>query len=72
MAEFVFYIDVPYHEMMALYKGQAQRVVVKDRLGKTISLPAMRFQPYLSQYGVKGWFRLLTTDEGKFIRLSPL
>lgn len=72
MSEFVFHVSVPYHEMMALYKGQAQRVVVRDRLGRTISLPAIRFQPFMSQYGVKGWFRLETTVEGKFVSLTQL
>lgn len=70
--EYIFHINVPYHEMMALYKGQAQRVVVRDRQGRTISLPATRFQPFMSHQGVKGWFRLETSAEGKFISLTPL
>ena len=70
--EYIFHINVPYNEMMALYKGQAQRVVVVDRQGRKISLPAIKFQPYLSHRGVVGWFKLQTAADGKFISLIPL
>ncbi len=69
MPEYLFYIDVPYHEMLALYNGQAQRVMVMDRAGRKISVPAIRFKPFMTHAGVKGWFTLQTTEEGKFIQL---
>lgn len=72
MLEYTVYVDVPYHEMMALYKGVAQRIMVRDEQGRSISLPAIKFQPYLSQRGVKGWFTLTTTGEGRFVSLAPL
>ena len=70
--EYTFYIDVSYHEMEYLYKGIAQRIIVKETQGRTISIPAIRFQPYLRYSGVQGWFKLTTSAEGKFISLKPL
>ncbi|MCM2681156.1 DUF2835 family protein [Echinimonas agarilytica] len=70
MADFKFQVSLSYHEMQALYKGRAQRVIVQDMYGRTISLPALKLKPFLSHNGVHGKFLLKTSIEGKFISLT--
>ncbi|WP_224745901.1 DUF2835 family protein [Neiella litorisoli] len=70
--DYQIYVDVSYHELQALYNGAAQRVVVREKGGKTISLAAVHFKPFLTHAGIRGWFLLKTAADGKFISLRRL
>ncbi|MBW8190274.1 DUF2835 domain-containing protein [Neiella marina] len=65
------HVNVSYHELQALYKGAVQRIIVLDRSGKTVSLPASHFMPFITHRGIYGWFNLQTSESGKFISLQP-
>lgn len=65
-----FALNIDYNHFMALYKGHAQRVVVSDFTGRTISIPAPRLIPFLTHSGIQGQFELLTDQNAKFVALN--
>jgi len=67
-----FALNISYNDFMALYRGHAQRVVVRDHLGRTISIPAPRLIPFLTHSGIQGRFELLTDQNSKFRELNQL
>lgn len=64
-------ISLPADEYLRVYQGSANRVVVRSREGRTVSLPARHLQPYLSHDGVYGSFVLTFDKDGKLISLLP-
>lgn len=69
---YLFALNIDYNRFMALYKGHVQRVVVRDVSGRTVSIPASRFVPFLNHSGVQGRFELLTDENAKFVALNKL
>ncbi|KUI99451.1 hypothetical protein VRK_15350 [Vibrio sp. MEBiC08052] len=70
MKYFYFSLYIPYQEYLAHYSGSASHLVVKTDNGLTLQLPATHFRPYLTQFGLKGRFRLTTDAQYKFQRLE--
>ncbi len=65
-------ISLPAEEFLRVYQGTANRVLLRSRDGKSVSLPAGRLQPFLTHEGVYGSFELSFDDQGKFIALKRL
>lgn len=59
-------------EFLRVYQGTANRVLLRSREGKTVSLPAGRLQPFLTHEGIYGRFELNFDAQGKFISLRRL
>ena len=65
-------LALPAERYLAWYRGQAGRVLVHARDGRSISLPAHHLRPFLSHEGVYGSFELTFTGEGKLVSLERL
>lgn len=65
-------IALPAEEFLRVYQGSANRVFLRSREGKSVSLPAGRLQPFLGHEGIYGSFVLTFDDQGKFISLERL
>ncbi len=65
-------ISLPAEEFLRVYRGTANRVLLRSREGKSVSLPAGRLQPFLSHEGIYGSFELSFDAAGKFISLRKL
>lgn len=65
-------LALPAERYLAWYRGQAGRVLMHARDGRSISLPAHHLRPFLSHEGVYGSFELTFTDEGKLVSLERL
>lgn len=65
-------ISLPAEEFLRVYQGTANRVLLRSRAGKSVSLPAGRLQPFLTHEGVYGSFELSFDADGKFISLRRL
>lgn len=65
-----FSVQISYHEFQALYKGEANKVLVVDDFGRRIQLPAVKFLPYLDQSGISGTFKLVTDKQNRFQSLQ--
>lgn len=72
MKTYHFRLSVNYQEFEKLYRIPNTVVKVHSVEGPTIQLPAMRFVPYFTQLGVRGFFQLQLTDENKFHKLVCL
>lgn len=72
MQQLIVDLALPADRFLAWYKGQADRVLMRSRDGRSISLPAHHLRPFLTHEGVHGSFVLTFTDEGKLLSLERL
>ena len=72
MPSLVLDIALPAERLLAVYQGQANRILVRSRDGTRVSLPAHHLRPFTTAAGVFGSFEMEFTDEGKLIRLRRL
>ncbi|MDX9687564.1 DUF2835 domain-containing protein [Halopseudomonas formosensis] len=72
MQQLIVDLALPADRFLAWYKGQADRVLMRSRDGRSISLPAHHLRPFLTHEGVHGSFVLKFTDAGKLVCLERL
>ena len=72
MQQLIVDLALPADRFVAWYKGQADRVLIRSRDGRSISLPAHHLRPFLTHEGVYGSFVLTFTDEGRLLSLERL
>jgi hypothetical protein len=72
MKSYHFRININYQEFEKLYRTPNVVVKVRSEQGLMIQLPAMRFVPFFTQLGVRGYFELQLSDENKFLKLTCL
>lgn len=72
MQELIIDLALPAERYLAWYRGQAGRVVMRSRDGRSVSLPAHHLRPFLTHEGVYGSFVMRFTDEGKMVSLERL
>ena len=65
-------LALPAERYLAWYQGQAGRVLMHARDGRSISLPAHYLRPFLTHEGVYGSFVLTFTDAGKLVSFERL
>ncbi|OZB42017.1 MAG: hypothetical protein B7X50_05610 [Alishewanella sp. 34-51-39] len=54
------------------YRGEVRYVIVTADSGERIQLAFRHFQPYLSQLGIRGRFRLTVNAAGDFLQLEKI
>lgn len=64
-------ISLSAEEFLKVYRGSANRVFIRSREGRSVSLPARHLQPFLTHEGVHGSFILTFDQNGKMISLVP-
>lgn len=64
-------ISLSADEFLKVYQGSANRVFIRSREGRSVSLPARHLQPFLTREGVHGSFILTFDQNGKMISLVP-
>lgn len=72
MPSLVFDLNLSAERMQLVYQGQANRVVVKSRDGRNVSVPAHHFRQFLSHSGVHGSFVLEFSEAGELLSLRRL
>lgn len=72
MQQLIVDLALPAERYLAWYRGQAGRVLMYARDGRSISLPAHHLRPFLSHEGVYGSFVLTFTGEGRLVSLERL
>ena len=72
MPSLVLDIALPAEKLLAVYQGRANRILIKSREGRNVSLPAHHLRPFLTNAGVFGSFEMEFTPEGQLIRLRRL
>lgn len=64
-------VSLPADEFLRVYQGTANRVYIRSREGRSVSLPARHLQRYLTREGIYGSFVLDFDQQGKLISLRP-
>lgn len=72
MPSLVLDISLTAEEFVAVYQGRANRVLLRSRDGRKVSLPAHHLRPYLGHSGVRGTFELEFSGDGKLLNLRRL
>ena len=72
MQQLIDDLALPADRFLSWYRGQASRVLMRSRDGRSISLPAPHLRPFLTHEGVHGSFVQKFTDEGKLLSLERL
>jgi len=73
MKESRFRLDFTANDLMKYYHGQATQVVATTDAGYSIQFPARALRAYVDKQGaVKGYFRILYTDDNKFVRIDKI
>jgi len=72
MACVVLDIYLPADRLQAVYRGDANRVLVVSRDGRRINLPAHHLRPFITHSGVRGSFELEFDDAGLLLALRRL
>jgi len=72
MPNLVLDIALPADRLLAVYQGQANRILVRSRDGTRVSLPAHHLRPFTTTMGVYGSFEMEFSDDGKLICLRRL
>lgn len=72
MQQLIIDVALPAERYLAWYRGDAKRVLMRSRDGRSISLPAHHLRPFLTHEGVYGSFVMRFTSEGKMVSLERL
>ncbi|MDN3483999.1 DUF2835 family protein [Pseudoalteromonas sp. Scap03] len=70
MIEHYFSMHLSYTKCMDYYHGRYSSIQVTADSGKTIRFSAHHLRPFISSLGIRGRFRLILSNENKFIRLE--
>ncbi|MDX1301736.1 DUF2835 domain-containing protein [Photobacterium sp.] len=65
MTTYTFSLNITYQSFLNHYSGAASTVIVVTENGLKLQLPASRFRPFLTQLGVKGYFRVRVDSRNK-------
>ncbi len=72
MASLTLDIALPADILRAIYQGRANRVMLRSRDGRKVSLPAHHLRPFLQHDGIYGTFVLEFSGKGELLSLSRL
>ena len=72
MPSLVLDISLPAERFLAVYRGNANRVLLFSRDGRKVSLPAHHLRPFLSHNGIYGVFELKFSNTGELLELRQL
>ena len=72
MPSLVLDIALPADRLLAVYEGRANRILIRSREGRSVSLPAHHLRPFVTSEGVFGSFQMEFDREGKLTALRRL
>ncbi len=59
-------------QLRAVYQGHANRIMLRSRDGRRVSLPAHHLRPFLTHHGVQGAFVMDFSPAGELLALRRL
>lgn len=69
---YYFQLDVSYSECKQLYLPGNQSAVMTAETGQRVQVPIVHLRQYVTDAGIQGRFRLITTRTHKFIKFDKL
>ena len=72
MLHYTFRLGLSTEQLLALYRGEAQRLSVVSEQGLRIELPVHHLRRFVGHGGIHGRFRQTTDENHRFIDLERL
>ncbi|WP_263142116.1 DUF2835 domain-containing protein [Pseudomonas sp. RIT-PI-AD] len=72
MPSLVLDIALSAEHLRAVYRGHANRIMLRSRDGRRVSLPAYHLRPFLTHQGVQGSFVMEFSASGELLELRRL
>lgn len=72
LLRYTFRLSLSGEQLLALYRGTAQRLSVMSEQGLRIELPIHHLRRFVGHGGIYGRFRLTTDENHRFIDLERL
>ena len=72
MPSYTFRLSLNSDQLLALYRGDAKRLLVQSEQGLRIELPAQHLRRFIGHSGIHGHFRLQTGENHRFIDLERI
>ncbi len=72
MRQYRFYLELKHEQVLAFYHGHITAVQVLTDESLRLQLDLSHFRRFFTHFGVRGYFVLTTSAEGKFIRLEKI
>lgn len=72
MPSLVLDIALPADRLLAVYRGRANRVLLRSRDGTRVSLPVHHLRPFVTLEGVFGSFEMEFAEQGQLLGLRRL
>ncbi|WP_076413630.1 DUF2835 domain-containing protein [Shewanella sp. UCD-KL12] len=69
---FYFSMNISYHDFQQYYRGQADKVEVRDTKGRVLWIHGRHFRRFLTSLGIQGQFKLVLTEQGELVSLCKL
>ncbi len=69
---FHFRVSIPKEELMRVYTGSAQVLVVRTEEGPSIQLDANHLRAFTTMQGIHGRFKLTVNSKNKFLSLKQV
>ncbi|MCF7499335.1 MULTISPECIES: DUF2835 domain-containing protein [Pseudoalteromonas] len=72
MNEYYFSLYLSYSKCLDYYHGKYKSVQVTEDGGKTVRFDAEHLRPFISSIGIRGRFRLILTEQNRFLKLEKV
>ncbi len=72
MPSVVLPVSLSKDKWLRFYRGEIKTVQATSMDGRSIRLPAGVFQPFVTENGVLGVFRVTFDDQNRFLRIERL
>ncbi len=72
MKEHRFSVSLTPQEVLGIYSGAIQKIMVMTDLGVHIELKAYHFKPFTTMGGITGRFRIVLDDSNKMVLLEKM
>ena len=69
---YIFNGFVSTEKCQGYYRGEVRYIIVTADSGERVQLAFRHFQPYITQLGIRGRFRLTLTENGEFLKLEKI
>ena len=70
--DYLFNVSVSAERLLAMYRGQAQHLVVHSHQGLKLQLPLSNFREFVDQDGLHGLYRVTVDENNKLQSLQKL
>jgi hypothetical protein len=69
---YIFYLAISSVQLLEYYRGDKSTVVAKTIQGNTIQFKADHLRPFVTEFGVYGYFAMTLDERHRFLKMVKL